>query len=629
MISINKKTYVIAEIGINHDGKVQNAKHLIDEAKKSGADAVKIQIRKLSETYTQSSLKNTKNEQGVSYLVNALKKTQLSKNDYIDLRNYANENEIDFIATPFDISSVQFLAEKLIPTAIKVGSPDLTNSLLLNKVKEYSFPVILSTGMSTQSQIEIAVSILKHCDLYLLHCTSTYPAFPQDLHINCIQGLTKKFNIPVGYSSHEKGYIPTLAAVACGARIIERHITDDPNKKGPDHIASLTPNEFKEMILAIRMIETSMGDSIKPLIQGEKNNALALRKSLVYKTKLKSGTIIRYDHLAAKSPAKGIQPQNYKKFIGKKLIINVNKDELLEYSHTENVLTKRIKQRYNLDDLSVWGIVVRLHDINSLIYLKPSFVEVHLTWRDIKQKNLEIYNQFYNFGLTVHAPEYIENDILLDLTTDDDYVYNASIKHLSSVVQLTNKLSKQFTLLPNFDKKTPLVIHPGGHFRVSSRETREYRYARLKQALNNIEWGETFPLVENLPPFPWYYGGQYHNMIFMDPHEINEFCESTGYSICLDISHAALYCNDNGINLSSFVSKVIKYSKYLHISDAEGTSNEGLQIGKGTIDFSLLRYLFKTKGGENTPMPFIPEIWQGHVNKGAGFKIALENLSKI
>lgn len=625
---IKHKTYVIAEIGLNHNGSVDVAKQLIEKAKNAGSDAVKFQIRNLKSVYTDEALSNKNNEQGVSYIIKSLKCINLSKNDYIELGKFSKALCIDLIATPFDVESAKFIKNKLVPKAIKIGSPDLTNSFLLNEVKDYSIPIIMSTGMSSMDEIRTAVGILKQTELYLLHCTSTYPSFPQDLHLKTIEFLNEEFDIPIGYSSHEKGYIPTLAAVACGAQIIERHITLNQNSIGPDHAASLTPKEFKEMISAIREVEMSMGSKNKPLIQGEKNNALSLRKSLIFRKNLKAGATITYKNLNAKSPAKGITPQEYYKFIGKRLKKDVKKDEYLDYSHI-----KKIKSLTNpehaFSNLSDWGLVVRLSDINEYIKIKPHFTEVHLTWRDVKYKDLSKLKLKYDFGLSVHAPEYLEKDALLDLTTDNENIYQCSINHLKNVTKFINTFSNRFSRISGFNNKIPLIIHPGGHFRNKSKSSKRDQYARLIKALKTINWGVVDPLIENLPPFPWYYGGQYYNTIFMNSDEIIEFCNQSGYSICLDISHAALYCNANKLSLSSFVSKIITYTKYLHISDAEGVSSEGLQIGEGNIDFSSIKYLFLKDHELNQSIPFIPEIWQGHLKRGNGFKVALEKLSNI
>ena len=312
-----RNTYVIAEIGNNHNGDFQLALQLIDEAKSCGADAVKFQMRDLASVYRQAALEKNGEDLGTEYVIDLLQRFELSTKQHAALFKYCEEKGIPYLCTPWDSKSLRQL-EKFGVEAYKVASADLTNLFLIGSLIETKKPLILSTGMSTEAEINATLSFLKNngAEFVLLHCNSTYPAPVQDINLLSIQRLREKHQY-VGYSGHERGIFISIAAAALGACVIERHFTLDRTMEGPDHAASLTPAAFKEMVAGIREVNLARG-TFRPraLTQGELINRENLGKSLVASRGLKVGEVVAEDDILIKSPGQGLSPQRYKDLIG-------------------------------------------------------------------------------------------------------------------------------------------------------------------------------------------------------------------------------------------------------------------------------------------------------------------------
>jgi N-acetylneuraminate synthase len=623
IISNDNQCFIIAEIGINHNGSLKQAKELIKSAAESKADAVKIQVRDLNATYNKAILKDSlKAEHGTQYLLNELIKTELSHKDFKELKDLAENLGLIFIATPFDLPSVDFL-EELDICAYKIGSPDLTNLPLLRKVSLLGKPIIISTGMSSEIEIQRVISELEsiNAQYALLHCNSTYPASPEDLNLKFIRKLSERSSGIVGYSGHERGYLPSIIAVAIGAKIIERHITLDNSFEGPDHSSSLEPNEFAQMIQDIRKTETCLGVENRMINQGEEVNRIALGKSLVTARKLPKGSIIHQEDIIAKTPARGVSPLEFSKFIGKKTVCNLEEDHYIQFEDID-------KKTLVIDDINIsknWGIVGRLTDFEEYLDWKPKLIEIHLTWRDLidyKRIVQKFAGKTFDQDLIVHAPEYFE-DKLIDFATSDPKILEYSIEMLRLTIELTKDISSQFSGMKD-SKGTKIVLHPGGHFETKKETNKTDQYKYLMQNVLMVDSTDVQILIENMPPNPWYFGGQWYNTIFLDPDEIDQFCLQTGLGMCYDTSHALLQCNYSNYDLNSFTRKIVKHVRHLHISDASGTTQEGLQLGSGNIDLNHLSEILNS-----IDSTFIPEIWQGHLNGGKGFRQALKIIQNI
>lgn len=328
--------FIIAEAGVNHNGSMAVAKKMIDAAKEMGADAIKFQTFKTEEMVTKNALKakyqKASNSGKSQYAM--LRKLEFSESDFRKLFAYCQRKRIIFLSTPFDQQSAGFLCYLRMP-AFKISSGDLTDIPLLKKIANFKKPIILSTGMSTLTEVKEAVRAIYLTDnkkLILLHCTSNYPARYRDVNLRAIRTLREEFDVPVGYSDHAEGIDASIAAVAMGARVIEKHFTLDKNSPGPDHSASLEPEEFGKMIESIRNVEEALGDGLKKPRQSEVEMRRIARKSIVAAVDLPKRSIIKREMLAMKRPGSGIAPKYLEQLIGKQVKRKVKKDQVLNWN---------------------------------------------------------------------------------------------------------------------------------------------------------------------------------------------------------------------------------------------------------------------------------------------------------
>lgn len=334
-----KGTYIIAEAGVNHNGKLDLALRLIKEAKKANADCVKFQTFKASSLVTLDApkadyqLKVTDTKESQFEMLSSL---ELKKSDYKTLIKYCVDLNIDFMSTPYNKEDVDYLSD-LGVNSFKIASGQLTEILFLEYVASFGLPIYLSTGMSYFSEIILAVEKIKKVDpnlpLNILQCTTNYPSKIEDANINVLKSLKSIPNVLIGYSDHVQNNFACYAAVAKGAKVIEKHFTLDKKMKGPDHSLSLDPVGFSELVVGIREIEKSLGSKIKQPTELEKLNIYGMKRSLVYSKPISKGEILNENHFAYKRPFNGLSPNSQIHFIGKKLNRNVRLDELVSFEH--------------------------------------------------------------------------------------------------------------------------------------------------------------------------------------------------------------------------------------------------------------------------------------------------------
>lgn len=615
IIGEGERCFIIAEIGVNHNGSMKTARRLIDIASDAGADCVKFQMRNLGALYTKNAINKPIGEDlSVQYTLSLLKKFQLSPEQMAELADYSRSKKVMFMCTPWDKPSVDEL-EKIGVPAYKTASADMTNLDLLDYIVKTGKPVIVSTGMSAYGEIEKTVEHLKarNASFALLHCNSTYPAPFKDINLRFMDEL-RKFGVPVGYSGHERGIAVSAAAVAMGACIIERHFTLDRTMEGPDHAASLEPVGLEKLIRDIRSIEQALGSRHRWMTQGERLNRETLSKSLVAARDIKKGESITKGMIDVKSPGKGISPQRCDELIGVVARRDISEDEFFSEADlkTDEAAFHQFKFRRK------WGLVVRYHDLSEVVrHSKPDFLEFHLSYDDVDHE-FKLGN--FDQGLIVHAPELFRGDNLLDLCSPMEAKRKLSVENLQRVIDLTHKLKKHFKC----GSRVMVIAHVGGFSMDEAMTDKSRIYETLDRSLSEIKEGGTEIIIENMPPFPWLFGGQRFHNAFVDPIETAEFCKRTGRRLCFDVSHAELACNHLGIDLIEYAKIVKPHTAHLHISDGAGVDGEGLQIGEGDIDFP--RLLKELDGCEAT---FVPEVWQGHKFGGEGFWTALERLSKF
>lgn len=329
------KVLIIAEAGVNHNGSLELAKRLAFTAKECGADIVKFQTAKLESlvSATAPMAKYQKENTGINESQKEmLSKLLLSFEDFAELKNYCDLIGIHFLSTPFDIESVDFLDE-LGCDIWKIPSGEITNYPYLVHIARTGKQIILSTGMCDMDEIEAALEVLKANgakDITLFHCTTNYPTPYDEVNLSAMNSLREKYGCDVGYSDHTLGICVPIAAVALGATVIEKHFTLDRNMDGPDHKASLEPNELKEMIDSIRNIEMAMGDGVKTPQESELANRAVARKSIVASRDIKRGEMLTEYNVTTKRPGSGISPMLWNDIIGTAAIRDFNSDELIE-----------------------------------------------------------------------------------------------------------------------------------------------------------------------------------------------------------------------------------------------------------------------------------------------------------
>jgi len=332
------RVLIIAEAGVNHNGSIKMAKQLIDVATEAGADIVKFQTFKAGKLvskaarqaeYQKANLKNMDDSQ-----YNMLKKLELDEVMHIELIDYCQQKGITFLSTGFDEESVDMLDRLGVPF-YKIPSGEITNKPYLQHIARKLKPVVISTGMADLNEIKEALDVLtgEGLDLSMitvLHCNTEYPTPMEDVNLKAMLTIKETFKVKVGYSDHTKGIEVAIAAVAMGAEVIEKHFTLDRNLPGPDHKASLEPDELKAMVSAIRNIELALGDGVKKASKSEIKNITLARKSIVAIKKIKKGEIFSTQNIASKRPGNGINPMRWDEIIGKKSIKEFKPDDLIE-----------------------------------------------------------------------------------------------------------------------------------------------------------------------------------------------------------------------------------------------------------------------------------------------------------
>ena len=327
--------FIIAEAGVNHNGSVELAKKLINTAKEAEVDAVKFQTFKAKYVAIKNAEKAEyqKETTGECSQYDMIKKLELTEEDFKELAGYAKKKDVIFLSSPFDKESVDLLDEINVP-AYKVASGEMTNLSLLKCIAKKEKTIILSTGMATLGEIKEALKIIRNEgveDIILLHCVSNYPTKIEDANLKAMETLKQAFKIPVGFSDHTLGITAPIAAVALGACIIEKHFTRDKNLPGPDHKASLEPDELKDMVMAIRDVEKALGTGIKRPTTEEEEIKKVVRRSIVAMVDISKGRTITEDMLDFKRPGTGIEPKYIDMIVGKKAKEDIRKDEIVTW----------------------------------------------------------------------------------------------------------------------------------------------------------------------------------------------------------------------------------------------------------------------------------------------------------
>lgn len=610
------KTYIVSEIGINHNGSLDVAIELIESSAAAGADAVKFQKRDLKEIYAKKILDNPNSaEWNFDYLIPLLKEFELTRQDYRKIKKKCDSLGLDLIITPFDKKSAEF-ANELGISAFKISSADMTNYELIEKCASFSLPIIISTGMWSEDDIRRCAEHYDSVgfDYTLLLANSTYPTPYESINLGFLDTL-KEIHASVGYSGHERGTFIPVAAVAKGATVIEKHITFDRKSIGPDHKASMYPAEFKDMVENIRNLERAMG-STKEVNQAETLAKEAFAKSAIATVDMKSGQSFSLENIVYKSPGKGIFQHEIDEFLGRQLKRDIKEGEYISKKDFEEIIP--IKEWKVPRFSKNWGVKCRFHDYGEYEVVNSPVVEFHCSDTDL---DVDFRGKSKHSQLIIHAPEIVDRE-LVDLCSDDENVVKNSIEVLQKTIDKTLKIAKQFPTA-----KPKIVMHLGGMSleHVVGENPNELMIERSIDNFKklNFDPSDVDILPENLPPRPWYLGGQWFQYGFMPASDMIKFCEYFDLGMTFDLCHAGLYCNHSGKNLNDYSKEVLPYVRHMHISDASGIDGEGVPIGAGNIKFEEI---FNTLNPGD--FSWVTEIWSGHLYQGSGAYKSMHQLKK-
>jgi sialic acid synthase SpsE/sugar phosphate isomerase/epimerase len=624
VIGAGSPAFLIAEIGNNHNGSLDTAKRLIDEAIMAGADCAKFQMRSMANLYRNAGDANDASaDLGAQYTLDLLSRFQLSSEEMFQAFDYCKQKGILPLCTPWDRPSLQQL-EDYGMLAYKLASADLTNHDLLDAMARTRKPLICSTGMSSENEILEAVKLLKrhNAPFVLLHCNSTYPAPFKDIHLEYLDRLRQIGDCVVGYSGHERGISVAIAAVARGAKVIEKHFTLDRSWEGNDHRVSLLPSEFRSMVQGIREVEEALGSGeARRITQGEMMNREVLAKSLIASRDISLGETLDADMLDVRSPGQGLSPNRKFDLLGRKAVRAMKAGDFFYPSDLDDSATRPRAFKFRRP----YGIPVRYHDVKHLAAAAPfDLFEFHLSYKDLEEDIAKhMAGQRHDMNLVVHSPELFAGDHIMDLCSPNVEYRQRSIDELQRVVNVTRALAPYFSRA----LRPMIIINPGGFSADGALPVaaRSPLYELVADSLAQVDQEGVEIIPQTMPPFPWHFGGQRFHNLFMMADEIVDFCERYRYRVCLDISHSQLACTHFKDSFKDFLERVGPYSAHLHMVDAEGVDGEGLQIGEGMVDFAMVA---ETLNRCAPAASFIPEIWQGHKNEGAGFWTALDRLEK-
>ena len=634
----DNQIYLIAEIGVNHNGDIKEAFKLIDYISEAGFNAVKMQFRSPITYNCKSNFDDL--DLATEYIISELERTHISFEDEGLIVNYIKQKKLDFIGTPFDIDSLRRLIE-LKPNAIKIASCDFTNFLLIKDCAKYSLPMILSTGMSSETEIVSTNSMLNDMNVNrcFLHCNSTYPTPIEDINLNYINRMKDLTKSIIGFSSHSGDPIIPVSAAAIGAKIIELHVTSSRDSIGTDHSSSLLIEELKPFVENIKKISIALGNQ-NPRIpsQGELMNKVALGKSLCYKSNFKKGHSINpQKDLIGASPADGIQVKHYKLFKNKVLEKNVLKLEKLKKTDFEisfeDYKTSAISSLSSSDrkilDKYLWGIPVRYRDIVKFNEIfNPRLFEIHLSSKDLEfDLNKINIDKIKNKEIIIHSIEQFHDGFIFDLASSSGDIIKESFSRIDKIL---NHCDLIYDLLCP-QNKIPIILNCGGFSRNSFLKENEIN-EKEKLLTENLfaiksRYSDYEFLPQSMPPFPWHQGGRSFHNLLRSKESLKKLNKDTGLKICLDFSHTYMNCEFHNLCFIDEIKEIIDITQHMHLSDSSSSSNEGLNIGDGKIDFVKTFKLIYKDSIRN--ISFIPEVWQGHLNQGANFKLSLVRIANF
>jgi N-acetylneuraminate synthase len=598
---------LIAEIGINHSGEVETAEKLISSAASCQCWGVKFQYRKLDNFY------DSIDEIGDGIVYEDLVKCQLSISQIIELTQYTRKLGLKVGISFFRAEDVRdFGIEIQHFDFFKVPSAECLNTELIELLLSFGKDVLVSSGGHLLSDIQKRLVKYKN-KITILHCIANYPTKMGNQQLGAIGELKKLGFKSVGYSSHDEDFEMCMFAMSYGLDYLERHITLDKKGNGLDHSSSSDIPEFKRLGKLSNSIETIMSYDAEFINQGELINMQNLGCGLYLSKNIKKGGVVREDDFSIKAPRLGISYGEYlSEFKNKNLTHSVEKGACLKSSDYEK------NSNFDIRGLSMFAnnrsisLPVRLHDFK---FFNDTFelqnYEFHLSYQEI------LKGEFYNIAqavtssktVSIHLPDYIPGNKILDPISQCDEVKSGSI----DIIERSKEFAK--VLFDVTGKKIKIV---GSFSRIN--RNKSYTLEKINEFVSSAETAYCEILPQWLPGFAWYFGGAEKLALFNDEKDI-EFIQENNMSICLDVSHLGMSAATHNSSVDSWFEALAPFASHLHVADFKGEDGEGMQIGDGELKiFDRLLDSKKVK---------VLEVWQGHLDNGAGFKKALQNLQYI
>ncbi len=602
-----EKNYLIAEIGINHNGDVKTAENLILAARSSGCNAVKFQYRNLSRTYSGLNM-----EIGDEILSTEIERNFIKVSAIVSLVCFAKSVGLDAGISFFDELDIADFENSIeLFDFFKIPSIEITNLPLIRKLLSFEKFLYISTGASSEFEIEEIFESLPRDGWMPLHCVSNYPTQILNSKIGYISHLAERWGRPVGFSSHDEFWEICLIAISHGATVIERHITLDKSQLGLDHTTSSTPDEFVRLSSILRNYpQVVSGQGPRYPNQGELINRQNLGKSYFAKYDVEKGTRLNLEDFDYRHPRIGLSLNEVDRYLFSDLKVNVKKGNALTKAHFSDI-TPISEQVINLCNSHEVSLPIRIHDYSEISRRFPlNNFELHLSFGEIdKLDDFVPLNSKHR--ISIHFPDYISSSALFNPFSNEKSTKEESFRVINRISDLVSRLSDLT------GRKVTTVTS------VSQYENNKDQFyshcAELQSELNTSSFQFTY---QWLPPFAWYFGGTEKLHVFNSPDDTDHILRHH-LGITLDTSHFLMSSNYFEFDPVTTFLRLQPQIQHLHLADAQSFDGEGFQVGSG--DPENLPLLLEAMG---LPLPKVIEVWQGHLNLYQGFQNALVTLAR-
>lgn len=607
---------LIAEIGINHNGSLIEAKKLIDISSSTNCWGIKFQYRNLKNYFKY---KTVNSELGKEIIDKEIKKNYLDHKKICKLAQYARKKNLKVGLSLFNLNDFKYFTNYKFDF-LKIPSPVCHDYELINFLKKKTKIIVISFGGKKFYEIKKIINDckLKHKNTVLMHCISNYPVNELNSNLGFLDTLKNNYkNFKIGYSSHESTILNSILCLSKDIDFIERHITLDKFQDGLDHSSSSDYNELKLFQIYNENFQKIFVENKKlDPNQGEILNIQNLGVSYYAKRNFKAGEKIKLSHLKKNYPCVGLTDLNIKKYLNKKLIKNIKKNEPI----TESLFFQYNLNKRNLDKLisRKFSIPIRLSDYKNIYNQIPiKNFEMHLSLNDLRNFDLKKFNISFlkQNNFTIHMPDYCDENNTIDFFSNVSSIKIKSKNLLNRAINIAENIKKIN------GKNSDIIVSLS---KVNNKINRYSYYKKVKKLCEVLKTKSVNLLPQWLPVEAWYFGGNVKTMAFSNPKDLN-FLKKINLDICLDTSHFILSCNFYKLNIMKYFKDNKKIFKHIHLSDAKGIDGEGVLIGTGDILKSgLLNEILNDHKNVK-----VLETWQGHINNLFNFKKDIVSLTKI